>query len=57
MNITEAKEKITDLIEAAEDDHRWGGSETSDGVLMPGPVNWDKLKEDIAAVLDGLENH
>jgi hypothetical protein len=56
MNITEAKEKITALIAAAEDDYRWGGDETSNGALIPGHVKWENLKEDISAILDRLVN-
>lgn len=55
MNDAEAKQKIAALLDAAEDDNLWGGDETEDGCLTLGKVDWKKLKKDIDAVLNEME--
>ncbi len=50
------KNEISELIDMAEDDFKWGGSEDSEGCLMPGDVDFEKLKKDIFKVLKGENN-
>ena len=54
MNINEAKAQIEALLNEAEQQNLWGGSEDEEGALHPGDVDWDELRAKIAAVLDLL---
>lgn len=54
MTKQELKEIIVSLLDAAEDDNEWGGSETPNGVLMPGKVDWKQLSANILKAVDSF---
>jgi len=56
MTKEELKETIDSLLDDAEEENEWGGSETSDGVLMPGNVDWKQLRANILEAVDSLAN-
>lgn len=45
--------KIDLILEEAEQDNRYGGSEDSEGSLMPGVVDWQDVRAKIMAVFAG----
>lgn len=51
MNRAAANQRIEALLKEAEDHNQYGGDETSDGRLIPGIVDWKKLRSDIASIV------
>ncbi len=56
MTKEELKEAIESLLGDAEEQNEWGGSETSNGALMPGKVDWKQLRAGILKAVDSLAN-
>lgn len=56
MAVTPAQiQLVIDLIDEEQETYTWGGSEDAEGCLMPGRIDWDRLRSDIRAVLEGQE--
>ena len=56
MTKKELKEIISSLLDDAEEENDWGGSETSNGILMPGKVDWKRLNANILKAVDSFAN-
>lgn len=56
IKIFEVINNIEDVLDTAEDNYHSGGTEDDYGNLLPGPVDFDKLKEDIINIVKQLVN-
>lgn len=54
MTKKELKEIISSLLDDAKEENDWGGSETSNGILMPGKVDWKQLSANILKAVDSF---